>query len=117
MVSTHEPGGTAPRKGGRDSCRLPDAVTPPSQGRFHHQSSRLEVVRAVGDGTAEVVAPGLARFRDAVEAACGVPALLAGSGSAYAAVVADRDAAGAAVRALDGRDGMRAWAGRGPVPA
>lgn len=66
---------------------------------------------------AEVVAPGLARFRDAVEAACGVPALLAGSGSAYAAVVADRDAAGAAVRALDGRDGVRAWAGRGPVPA
>jgi 4-diphosphocytidyl-2-C-methyl-D-erythritol kinase len=64
---------------------------------------------------AEVVAPGLADFRRTVEAACGGPALLAGSGSAYAAVVADRDAAAAAVRALDGRDGVRAWAGRTPV--
>jgi 4-diphosphocytidyl-2-C-methyl-D-erythritol kinase len=64
---------------------------------------------------AVAVAPGLADFRDRVEAACGVPALLAGSGSAYAAVVADSDAAAAAVRALDGRDGVRAWAGRAPV--
>ena len=64
---------------------------------------------------AEVVAPELAAFRERVEAACGAPALLAGSGSAYAAVVADADAAVAAVRALSRLDGVRAFAGRAPV--
>lgn len=64
---------------------------------------------------AVTVAPALADFRARVEAVCGVPALLAGSGSAYAAVVGDAAAAVAAARALDGPDGVRAWAGRAPV--
>lgn len=64
---------------------------------------------------AEVVAPGLAAFRDEVETACGVRALLAGSGSAYAAVLPDADAAVEAARALAGLSGVRAWAGRAPV--
>jgi 4-diphosphocytidyl-2-C-methyl-D-erythritol kinase len=62
-----------------------------------------------------VVAPELARFRDRVEAACGAPALLAGSGSAYAVITGDAEAARAAAAALDGRDGASAWAGRAPA--
>jgi 4-diphosphocytidyl-2-C-methyl-D-erythritol kinase len=64
---------------------------------------------------AEVVAPGLAGFRARVEEQCGVPALLAGSGSAYVAVVADAEAAAGAARRLGGVDGVRAWAGTAPV--
>jgi len=67
------------------------------------------------EAAAEVVAPGLAHFRDRVEAVCGVPALLAGSGSAYAAVLPDAAAAQDAADALGRLDGVRAWAGRAPV--
>ncbi|MFM7616206.1 MAG: 4-(cytidine 5'-diphospho)-2-C-methyl-D-erythritol kinase [Actinomycetes bacterium] len=64
---------------------------------------------------AEVVAPDLAAFRSRVEAVCGVPALLAGSGSAYAAVVPDTDAARRAAAELGRIAGVRAWAARAPV--
>jgi 4-diphosphocytidyl-2-C-methyl-D-erythritol kinase len=67
------------------------------------------------EAAAEVVAPGLAAFRDRVEAVCGGPALLAGSGSAYAAVLPDAAAAQAAAAALGSIDGVRAWAGRAPA--
>lgn len=67
------------------------------------------------EAAAEVVAPDLAQFRDRVEAVCGVPALLAGSGSAYAAVLPDAAAAQGAADALGRLDGVRAWAGRAPV--
>ena len=64
---------------------------------------------------AEVVAPGLAAFRGLVERACGRPALLAGSGSAYAAVLGDPAAAAAAAAALRREPGVRAWSGRAPA--
>ena len=61
---------------------------------------------------AEVVAPGLAEFRALVERTCSGPALLAGSGSAYAAVLPDPEAAAAAATALRQEAGVRAWSGR-----
>lgn len=60
---------------------------------------------------AERVAPGLAEFRAALETAAGRPALLAGSGSAYA-VVCGRDGDGeVAARVADAVDGT-VFAGR-----
>lgn len=67
------------------------------------------------EAAAEVVAPGLAAFRARVESVCGGPALLAGSGSAYAAPMPDAAAARAAAAALGAIDGVRAWAGRAPA--
>lgn len=64
---------------------------------------------------AEVVAPDLGAFRTEVERACGVPALLAGSGSAYVAVLPDADAARAGVARLGVLPGVRAWSGRAPA--
>lgn len=65
---------------------------------------------------AEHVEARLVGFRQEVEAHVGVPALLAGSGSAYAVVLAGDEAARAGEAAARLRAvGIRAWSGRAPA--
>ena len=65
---------------------------------------------------AEAVEPRLQPFREALEDLAQVPALLAGSGSAQAVIVADHERAKALAREVKVRLGARAWATR-PVGA
>jgi len=65
---------------------------------------------------AERVEPSLAGFRREVEALVGAPALLAGSGSAYAVALAGEEEARAVDAAARLRAvGIRAWSGRAPA--
>lgn len=61
---------------------------------------------------AEKVAPDLFEFRMMVEAVCGRPAILAGSGSSYAVVMPDADISAAAAAQIGAIKGCSAWSGR-----
>ena len=61
---------------------------------------------------AEAVEPRLRPFREALEDVAQAPAVLAGSGSAQAVIVADAGRAASLAREVRGRLGARAWATR-----
>ena len=61
---------------------------------------------------AEKVAPDLLEFRMMVEAVCGRPAILAGSGSSYAVEMPDDGVSTAAAAQIGAMKGCSAWAGR-----
>jgi 4-diphosphocytidyl-2C-methyl-D-erythritol kinase len=65
---------------------------------------------------AEAVEPRLRPFREALEDLAQAPAVLAGSGSAQAVIIADPGRAAALAREVRARLGARAWATR-PVDA